>query len=328
MPNFSLYGPTPSSASAQQLPWAGYYTDQNNVNERNRVSAIIASLQLQEQQDRQDEAARQFDQGRNIDLTRYAHRIGEGRRGEAEELRRFNLNLDWKRGAAAEDRRQFDAGLEFKRVGRDADLTAYEQAKTEKLQDAILGNKFKSLAEIESLGVVTPKNAGNILKWYRQALADKVDGQVEELNARTAQAQANQFADVLTQMRQLDPSASLLPAKRKTALAIMPDTADLIARSVGKLEPGVRWDNDAQEWTEKEAVSRGFSPVMGRVREAENESSRVNFRNLSKSPPATEYSGGLPAGDELVRVFNPAGQAVRIKKSALTDALAKGYRLR
>lgn len=145
-PNFSLYGPTPSAASVQQRDWSGYYSDQNNVNERNRVSAILASIQLQEQQDRTDEQSRQFDQARNIDFSRYAHRLSEGRRGEAEDLRRFNVDIGLRRDAATEGKRRFNAEADLKLL----DMATKPDAVAARTQE----NDIKRLQQMADLGEI------------------------------------------------------------------------------------------------------------------------------------------------------------------------------
>lgn len=266
-PNFSLYGPTPSAASAQQMPWAGYYTDQNNLNERARAAAVIQSIQLQEQQDRADQQARQFDQARNIDFSRYAHRLSEGRRAEAEDLRRFNVDRDWRRDQAAEEKRRFGISSEISR----AKVPEYEQPET---------------------------------------AAEKLAAQLDILNSESARAIARKIANFESAQQQSNRLYRITPEDAQKAAALSPLERSLIVRSLaekmGTPDPTIRWDDDTGVWTTAPAVSRGFSPVMGRVRQAENESPRVNFGSLSTTPVTTTATPATPPPSRRFR-WTPEG---------------------
>lgn len=218
VPNFNLYGPTPSAAAAQQSGWTQFYTQQNNVNEQNRAAAVLQSIRLEEiERARAQEAAR-FNALQRLDATRYAQREALQARAEAEEARRFNLGLAWKsasEGASArEDRRQFDINAEIAREGLKVKREGFEPVPT-----------------------------------ATEILAEQIDA----LNSETARVILKQVANAETLKQQVQKGAKLSAAERADAMRIDPETAALIIRGlaerIGRVPPQVRFDADKGEWT-------------------------------------------------------------------------------
>lgn len=298
MATVRVYG-TPESRANQTAFWANYYPNQQRANAQFDLSAWASAQDNEARQRSMDDAAEvraRDDEYRRLHL--FAVENAQ-QRAAAENLRRFNIDLDFGQKAEVENLRRFNIEAGIKQASVGANLANTELKKTAQLRNDILAGKFQSPEEVEPF--VNPANVPNVLKWFQQAEDDRLQAQLETLNAETARVQAKQLA-------------------AKMPVNIDAQTADLIARSlsdkIGRISPKIRWDGSLGEWT----TDNGFDPVMGQFRQSEGLSRFAAPAPILQPPSASQ--------NDLVAVFNPAGQPVKIRRSQLTEAMSRGYRLR
>lgn len=232
-PTFSLLGPTPSAATAGQLPWASYYTGQNNVNEQNRRDAILTTMRAQEAQDRADENARQFDETAAINFATLNRAYDERRRQEAENLRRYNIGLGTDREKEAEEKRRFNITSLINRER----IPKYEAPETP---------AERLTAQIDMLNAAT----GSVrLKQLAAALEDAKRTRGPHATLTPAEERDATFLNGAT--------AKLI--------------AQSLSGKIGAPDPSIRWDDSSGQWTTTPETRKSFIPVMGDFRSGDDE---------------------------------------------------------
>lgn len=182
------------------LPWAQYYTQQNNVNEANRANAFLNSIRLQQAEQARADQAAQFNIAGRVNARHYAQDVADRQAALNESARRFNIESYFQdTPAQAEQRQRRLFGLE---LAADRDTQAREFGRAiewDRLQkDEAIANEGNAFAG----SFVRAKKQLEAAKSYASGLRQAVLDANAKLATQTALKPKEQDKALIVQLTQ------------------------------------------------------------------------------------------------------------------------------